>query len=77
MSKITSKILTEPCPFCGSIHTRMSWGTIPHDTDNAVVFCRECQAAGPGKETRDKAIATWNQRATLPSHSDTPLPIAE
>lgn len=51
------------CPFCGGVadvyHDRGQPGYDPF----WVVYCTRCEARGPEKETREKAISTWNRRS--------------
>ena len=55
-----------PCPFCGNTDMRMTWSAVAN-LANAVVCCKTCGACGPGADTRDRAVADWNQRSTLAS----------
>ena len=50
-----------PCPFCGCdqihSHYKNDW-VIPH-----ALYCRNCRAYGPHKETSEEAIDAWNESA--------------
>ena len=54
--------LPAACPFCGS-------PSAPPDLDGEdgswAVYCLDCGAKGPTRETKDDAVSAWNQRVII------------
>lgn len=46
----------KPCPFCRSENTAYEFDEI------VFIYCADCGANGPAKETADEALAAWNTR---------------
>ena len=46
----------KPCPFCGGTDLRV------YDRGYSWVECRPCEAEGPAADSRESAIAKWNER---------------
>ena len=42
----------KPCPFCGHNELAMAY----------VVYCYNCHAYGPPRQTQNEAIEAWNKR---------------
>lgn len=55
----------KPCPFCGSSDV--------HVIENLDVQCKECDAYGPEKPSREKAVNAWNTRPAAPPVIDQAL----
>jgi hypothetical protein len=59
----TDTAALKPCAFCGFSACKTSGnitGTWCH------VYCPNCAAEGPARDTDEEAIAAWNRRATTP-----------
>ena len=50
----------KPCPFCKSEDVYLVSET---EIEYNWVYCKNCEAAGPMKETEEEAIEAWNRRA--------------
>ena len=52
-----------PCPFCGSDEWEgdRRWLSLVSDNSSYVIYCL-CGASGPVKDTKEEAIAEWNNR---------------
>lgn len=52
-----TKLSKAPCPFCGSSEVLIEGKANKHN-----LFCCNCLARGPVKETAVKAETAWNKR---------------
>jgi Lar family restriction alleviation protein len=55
----------KPCPFCGATDRVIPWESPNWDYSIYMweVWCKNCSAEGPRKETEAEAIEAWNRRA--------------
>lgn len=53
------KVMTRPCPFCGSERTKVK----PVWKEYHFVACLDCRAGGPVRRDENEAIEAWNRRA--------------
>ncbi|WP_124295810.1 Lar family restriction alleviation protein [Acetobacter pasteurianus] len=47
----------KPCPFCGKRRIYLAEGI------NSYAWCRNCEACGPERATKEAATEAWNTRA--------------
>ena len=52
----------KPCPFCGG--EKIAIGPEPeYSIYGMFVYCKNCKASGPLKQSKAVAIKVWNRRA--------------
>src|SRR6185312_4635837 len=53
------------CPLCGKCPGTVSGQVAEHEPKYYLVWCDECLAEGPPRDTPDEAIAAWNHRPAV------------
>jgi len=60
----------KPCPFCGSIDTKIAASLRQHKVDGSYlkefkVFCNSCESSSGYCISKVAAVKRWNQRAEV------------
>ena len=54
----------KPCPFCGGNKVALTTFVSEFCINTYQVICCDCNCCGAPKRSEEKAIETWNRRAT-------------